>query len=544
MTSASTGSPQPTAGARSVVLLAVRSIPHRRSIAVTKLTKLRTHLARLGCILFVFCIATTIVSRAQTFTILADFDVTDGSLPRGPLAQGPDGNIYGTTSAGGSSAECGGGCGTVFRATPEGVITTLYSFCIPYQCPDGDGPVSGLVLASDGNFYGTTPQGSPTAACPYPGCGTIFRITPEGALTTLYTFCSQAGCLDGSYPIDTSGLTQGADGNLYGTTENGGNGECYGGCGTIFKISLAGKLSTLYNFCPIAGCTDGYFNGAGVVEGANGDFYGTTFEGGSGNGGTFYTLTTEGNFTTLYSFCHGAKCLKGAGPTGAPVQGANGNFYGSANYGGAEDAGALFEVTPPGAETTLYTFCKKINCADGQYPDNGLTLGSDGNFYGATSWGGVVGCYDFYGCGTIFRLTSAGEFVTIYSFCDQAGCGYGPGNLTQATSGIFYGTTPYGGIDGCEDENCGTVFSLSMGLGPFVHAAPTTGRIGSHIIILGNNLKGTTSVTFNGAPATFTVASDTEITTTVPAGASTGTVAVTTGAGTMLNSNVPFRVMP
>ena len=504
----------------------------------------KLNLASSGCILLAFCFASAVVSQAQTVTILADFDIADGSLPHGPLAQGPDGNFYGTTSSGGSSSTCSEGCGTIFRVTPGGVITTLYSFCIPYHCPDGDGPESGLVLASDGNFYGTTPQGGSTSACPYPGCGTIFRITPQGEMTTLYAFCSQTGCLDGSDPVDYSGLIQGADGNLYGTTAGGGNGECYGGCGTIFKISLAGKLSTVYNFCPIAGCADGYFTGAGVFQGADGDFYGATFEGGSGDGGTFYRVTPKGDFTTLRSFCHNANCLEGAGPTGAPVQGANGNFYGAANYGGAKDAGALFEVTSAGAETTLYSFCQKTNCADGQYPDDGLTLGNDGNFYGTTSWGGVVGCYDFYGCGTIFRITAAGEFVTVYSFCDQAGCGYSPGSLMQATNGVFYGTTSYGGIDGCEDENCGTFFSLTLGLRPFVQAAPATGRSGSQIIILGNNLNGATSVTFNGTPATFTVASGTEITTTVPVGATTGTVAVTTAADGILNSNVPFHVEP
>jgi uncharacterized repeat protein (TIGR03803 family) len=496
--------------------------------------------AKMVCAILALCTVVTMTAHGQTFSIIADFNITDGSLPIGPLAQGPDGNFYGTTNGGGGGTQCSGGCGTIFRVTPAGTVTTLYSFCAVYQCADGSGPYSGLVLANDGNFYGTTFQGGPSGACAYPGCGTIFKITPQGVFTTLYAFCSQVHCSDGADPYDRSGLVQGADGNLYGTTYAGGA-NCYSGCGTIFKISLAGQLTTLYSFCPVADCADGYFPSSGVVQGPNGDFYGTAFEGGVGNGGTFYKITSQGTFTTLHTFCHYGACPLGGGPEGALVMGVNGSYYGIADFGGSYGGGAVIELSLSGGERPLYNFCARTNCADGLYPSSGLTLASDGNFYGTTSWGGVFGCYDFYGCGTLFRITPTGQFATLYSFCDQSGCGYEPESMMQATNGNFYGTTYYGGIDGCQNENCGTVFELNAGLSRFIAAAPGSGKEGMGIILLGTNLTGAEEVSFNGTPAAFRVVSGSEIKTAVPIGATTGDIEITTTNG-ILRTNVPFHI--
>ena len=177
----------------------------------------------------------------------------------------------------------------------------------------------------------------------------------------------------------------------------------------------------------------------------------------------------------------------------------------------------------------------------------GLIQATDGNFYGATSAGGVdreCNNGNFFGCGTIFKVTPGGKLTTLYTFCANATCNDGEfpyGSLVQATSGIFYGTTAYGGTSNACNLGCGTVFSLAVGLGPFVETRPTSGEVGAAVTILGTNLKAATSVTFNGTTAVFTVVSKSEIRTTVPAGASSGTVEVTTPTKT-LKSNVAFLV--
>jgi uncharacterized repeat protein (TIGR03803 family) len=216
------------------------------------------------------------------------------------------------------------------------------------------------------------------------------------------------------------------------------------------------------------------------------------------------------------------------------VLASNGTLYGTNTAGGSVNAtGTVFKLTPAGVLTTLHTFCKQTGCPDGQVPDAGLVLATDGNLYGVTSSGGTVGS------GTIFKVTPSGAFTSLYSFCSQAGCvdGDSPdGTLIQATNGDFYGTTFSGGTSGA-----GVVFSLSTGLGAFVQTVPTSGKVGTAVKILGADLTGATSVTFNGKTATFKVVSSSEITTTVPTGATTGTVKVVTPGGT-LSSNVVFTV--
>jgi uncharacterized repeat protein (TIGR03803 family) len=249
-----------------------------------------------------------------------------------------------------------------------------------------------------------------------------------------------------------------------------------------------------------------------------------------------------GEFTTIYTFCLTSGCPDGESPKAALVQGADGNFYGVTSSGGnASGGGTFFTMTPSGALTTLYSFCVlNAECADGNHP-LALMLATDGNFYGLTGNGGASSY------GTIFQMTPGGSLTTEHSFIGTDGWVnnniYNGPMLIQDTNGTFYGVTEQGGANYTTCSTCsGTVFSLSMGLGPFVKTLPTSGKVGSAVKILGNNLKGATSVTFNGVAAAFTVASSTEISTTVPTGATTGAVQVVTARGTTLTSNLMFTV--
>ncbi len=266
--------------------------------------------------------------------------------------------------------------------------------------------------------------------------------------------------------------------------------------------------------------------------GTDGDFYGATWDGGLSNAGTIFKITPTGTLTTIYTFCVATYpfCGDGINPLG-PVLGTDGNFYGTTELGGANGEGSIFKITPSGTLTTIYSFCSQTACTDGSDDRNGIILGSDGNFYGTTYYGGV------HNEGTVFRVTPAGVLTTLHSF--DGTDGYDPiGVMSQATNGIFYGQTTLGGSGGD-----GTIFTLAAGLHAFVEPVPTSGAVGTNIIILGNKLKGTTSVTFNGTSATFTVVSSSEITATVPTGATTGKVKVATPSGT-LTSNVNFQVTP
>ncbi len=496
----------------------------------------KTILWFLGIVL-VFCLNATIVSPAQTLTTLASFNGTDGAAPWS-LVQGIDGNFYGTTQLGGATnVHCStGGCGTVFKITSTGTLAMLYSFCAQggNSCPDGDSPYGGLVQGADGNFYGTTNQGG--ANClDNGGCGTFFKITPAGTLTTLYSF---TGGANGSMPFGA--LVQGADGNFYGTAALGGA-NIYG---TVFKITPAGALTTLYSFCAQSGCTDGQYPYAGLVQGVDGNFYGTTYSGGIGtNGpsGTVFKITPTGQLTTLHSFCAngpGSGCPDGYYPHAALVQALDGNFYGTTTSGGAHDLGTIFKITPTGTLTTLYSF---TGAADGAEPSAGLVQATDGNFYGTAAGGGTGAA------GTVFGVTSTGVLVALHSFCSQPQCQDGGGPLAamaQGTDGSFYGTTGGGGAGGS-----GTVYKMNVGLNPFVVTQPASGLLGAPITILGTNLTGATAVTFNGTTASILTNTGSAITTTVPAGATTGTVQVALPGGTLSSNEVfqvsgPFQFVP
>lgn len=469
---------------------------------------------------------------AQTFTKLHTFQGTDGGSPNAGMVQATNGDLYGTTSYGGDTDN---NTGTIFKISASGKFTSLYSFCSQTGCTEGENPFSVLVQGGNGSFYGTTLYGGAGDTCVgNQGCGTAFKISPSGQFTSLYSFCTQSNCADGEFP--SGGLALGADGSLYGVTSSGGpTAGCPNGCGTVFKITPGGKLTILHDFCSESECVDGVGPDAALLLGRDGNFYGTTTGGGNAGRGVAFKITPQGNLTVLYNFCAQSNCTDGLSPEATLAQGSDGNFYGSTTGGGTNSRGTLFQLTPSGVLTTLYNFCSLSGCSDGNLP-SALIQATDGNFYAVTQTGGVS-----TGEGTIFKITSGGVFTTLYEFCPRNGCldGVHPlAALVQDTNGTLYGATSAGGAVGH-----GTVFSFSVGLGPFVETEPASGAVGAAVKILGTNLTGTTNVEFNGTAATFTVISSSEITTTVPTGATTGTVQVVTPAGT-LSGNVPFRVTP
>jgi uncharacterized repeat protein (TIGR03803 family) len=470
-----------------------------------------------ACGVLLLWTATAVAVPAQTFTTLHSFNGTDGEYPVAGLIQATSGNLYGTTQIGGANAD-----GTVFKISTNGTLTTLHSF----DGTDGANPYAGLAQAANGTFDGTTYEGGANNA------GTVFKITATGTLTTLHNFDGS----DGAFPTAT--LVRGNNGSFYGTTSSGGD-------GTVFNITQSGTLTTVQSF-------DGT-NGSGpngLIQAANGNFYGTTLYGGANNNtgcnnsgcGTVFKITPTGALTTLYSFCSQTNCPDGYAPEAALAQGTDGNFYGTTTQAGANGDGTVFKITPSGELATLHSF----EGTDGGTPVAALVQGTDGNFYGTTKAGGAnLG-------GTIFNITPSGTLRTLYNFCQQnsfPNCpdgAYPEAGLVQDTNGSFYGTTIWGGNGPCiigRVTGCGTVFSLSMGLGPFVKTQPTSGAVGAAVTILGTKLTGATSVSFNGTAAVFILKSKFEITTTVPVGATTGTVQVVTPGGT-LSSNVPFTVRP
>jgi uncharacterized repeat protein (TIGR03803 family) len=477
---------------------------------------------------------------AQTFTTLLSFDGANGLYPHAALLQGTDGNLYGSTSQGGLYASAG----TLFKMTTAGDPSTIYNFCALTNCADGAFPVQSLIQTANGDFYGATYYGGANGTgTGITGDGTVFTISPSGVLTTLYTFCRTSGCPDGSNP--NGGLILATNGYFYGTTFYGGSHGSGLSGGTVFRMTASGALTTLYSFCSESNCADGS-NPNWIIQAIDGDFYGVTQYGGSKGQGTVFKITPAGKFSILHSFCGSGTCGTGALPQDGLIQASDGNLYGTAFRGGLEGCtgfgcGTIFKVSPSThALTGIYSFCAQgAPCNDGSNPYGGLIQGTDGNLYGTTYNGGA------YGYGTIFMITLGGELTSLYSFCAGGGsCPDGSNpveGLTQDTNGYFYGTTFGSALGDAGSPTSGTIFSLNVGLQPFVETEPTSGKAGTTVRILGTDLTGATSVTFNGTPAVFKVVSSSEITTKVPTGATSGSVQAVTPSGT-LSSNVAFLV--
>src|SRR6266404_315881 len=393
--------------------------------------------------------------------------------------------------------------------SPHRGALTSFSF----DGTDGAIPDAGLVLGRDGLLYGTTSTGVAS------GSGEVFRLKPQtGAVTVLHSFAGS----DGASPEGP--ITLGPGGKYYGTTSVGGSTNN----ATVFSITPSGKFTSLHSFSGADGAKP---VGGALTQGSDGALYGVTIFGGNGTRGTIFRITGSGTFTNLYDF----DGTNGSNPNGTLLLAADGNMYGTTS--GDDTFGTVFKLTPAGVVTVLHRF------DIGDNPSAGLVQASDGKLYGTTFFGGR------HGEGSIFSITTDGTLNTIYSFpsFDHLD-GANPFGLMQHTDGKFYGTTSQGGTsincDSFDSIGCGTVFSLDLGLGPFVTFVVTSGKVGSVIQILGTDLTGTTAVSFNGVPASsFKVVRGTFIKATLPAGATTGPVTVTTPTGT-LTSNVNFTVSP
>jgi len=371
-----------------------------------------------------FCAAAVALS-AQTFTTLASFSGSNSAGSQmGPVIQGADGNLYGTTQGAGANNH-----GSVFEITPAGTVTALYNFAYT----DGGMP-AGLVQAADGTLYGTTATGGVNGV----GAGTVFKITTKGYLTTLYSFCAQPNCADGQAPM--SGLVLAADSNLYGTTSAGGPNAA----GTIFQISPKGAFSVVHSF----NTSDGMTPYGGLVQANDGNLYGTTWSGGTTGHGTVFKFTLAGALTTLHSFAVG----DGYNSYATLTQANDGNLYGTTERGGDNDLGTVFQITPAGTFTKLHSFAGP----DGSHPYCGVIQASDENLYGTAAEGGANGY------GTIFAMTFAGSLTTLHSFNLNDGANPS-GALMQAHDGNIYGTTSEGGL-----SNVGTVFKLTLALVPAI----------------------------------------------------------------------------
>jgi uncharacterized repeat protein (TIGR03803 family) len=316
--------------------------------------------------------------------------VMDGANPEAPLFRDKSGNFFGTTAAGGAT-----GNGTIFERSAGGVYRLRHAF----NGADGSGPY-GFVADSADNLYGTTFSGGAN------GKGTIFRIAPSGILTTLHSFCSMTNCADGNHAA--TGLIGDANGNLYGTTFRGGASTCSFGCGVVFKIHADGTgYTVLHTF--MGGTGDGATPLAGLSADASGNLYGTTENGGANGSGTVFKLAPDGStytYAVLYNFCSLASCADGSNPYGGVIVDADGNLYGTAFDGGANQEGVVFALTPSGAETVLYSFCNTKNangfCIDGSEPGGNLVALGNGSLYGTTAIGGTMDA------GTVYQLTNTG----------------------------------------------------------------------------------------------------------------------------------------
>ncbi|HZP02930.1 MAG TPA: choice-of-anchor tandem repeat GloVer-containing protein [Terriglobia bacterium] len=454
-----------------------------------------------------------ISAQAQTYTKLytwpEDTRNDTGIGLAGLMTQGRDGNIYGTVGDDNSNA-----AGSAFKMTTSGTFTRIYSFCALTSCADGSQPWGGLTLAKDGNLYGTTTGGGSANA------GTVFKLSPTGALTTVWNFDNGA---DGAAPWYPP--LQGLDGNFYGVSNTVYNGDY----GAFYKL-VPTATPPYTESVPV---DFNYTNGNDPnlpTQGTDGNFYGSTVSGGSAGRGVVYRTTAGGVINVLHNFT--GYPSDGTYPNGTLVQGNDGAYYGVTWQGGASNRGTIFKVTSTGTYTLLHSFAGYPS--DGAYPRSGLILGSDGNFYGTTLNGGAKNN------GAIYQVTPSGQVTILYSLCSQTSCTDGFSPLTpllQHTNGKFYGSTSGNSLGGSY------FYSLDAGLAPFVKIVNWAGKGGTTVELLGQGFIGTTGVSFNGVAATFNNISDTFMTATVPAGALTGTITVTTFTGSMA-SNRAFLVTP
>ncbi|HEX3720789.1 MAG TPA: choice-of-anchor tandem repeat GloVer-containing protein [Verrucomicrobiae bacterium] len=414
---------------------------------------LRLGIARGLCLLF--SVFGAFSGYTQTLTDLYAFgSPSDAESPNG-LAQGTNGVFYGSARNGGTN-----GFGALFQITAAGVERNLYSF---QDGNDGGSPGAGLTQGTNGLFYGVAETGGSN------GYGSIFEITTNGTFTALHSFArlkakGTTGLLtniDGDTP--TAALTLGTNGNFYGSASQGGTNSF----GTLFEMTHQGKVTVLYSF---SNTVDGGAPLAALLQFTNGNFYGTTTTGGSNGYGTFFQLTAAGKVTPLYSFTGGDD---GAIPEAPLINGHDGNLYGTCTAGGSGGSGTIFKITTNGVLTPLYSFTQ-TSVGSPYYNNDGadpktLILGQDGNFYGAAYDGGTNGA------GGIFEFNEIAGLAPIYSFSYlsyngllyENSDGGNPSGLLQASDGDFYGT----GFDG--GTNAGGAF-FRIGFAPEIIDQPVS----------------------------------------------------------------------
>ncbi|MBZ5574365.1 MAG: hypothetical protein LAO09_21115 [Acidobacteriia bacterium] len=408
---------------------------------------------------------------------------------------------------------------------------------VDFQGANGQWPTDELVQGRDGAFYGTTMLGGAY------GGGTVFKVTPGGTLTSLY-----------SSPNDEpdGGLFLATDGNLYGTTLNGG--EYFDG--TIFNITPSGSLTTLYTFCSQPSCADGKSPQAKLIQAADGNLYGTTYQGGISDCGTIFTMAPNGSLKTLHLFDGTDGCT----PIGSLLQATDGNLYGTTCCDGANHRGTIFIVSTNGVLTTLYSF----QDTDGS-PGGGLFQSTGGALYGTTVDGGAYDCGGYH-CGTIYRLDMGfGPFVRLVRDLGKVGqtggiLGQGftgtidvslngtPASFTIVSNTFMKATVPAGATTGYVTviTPSGTLTSnVPFRVTPqLLSFDPPSGPVGTQVTITGVSLTQTQAIGFGDrVPAQFTVNSDTQVTATVPAGAKTGKVGIETKGGIAISSGT-FTVIP
>jgi uncharacterized repeat protein (TIGR03803 family) len=479
---------------------------YRQGKVQSKMAMLLTMLA-----VVVMLAAVAVPVHAQTPTTIHGFqDIpTEACQPEGNIVQGRDGNMYGI------GLYCGtNNTGAVYKISPSGAESVVYSFPSNYSfC------FSGLILGSDGNFYGTcfsTPAGS--------GAGAIFKLTPGGVFTDVHDFTGAYGDTEPIYPP-----LQASDGNYYGVT-----GYYPYSCGNVYKMTAAGVYTNLHTFT-----SNDCGPASSLIQGSDGNLYGTLYNCSNGILGCVYKISTAGILTEIYDF----SAASGYNPCTGVIQGKNGKLYGATNEGAANNFGSIYSLTTAGVFADLHDFVQTTDasCVDNAGRTNvNLVQVTDGSFYG------VNGSYGPYGEGSIYKLTLANVFTDFLFPTNPAVDGAAPlSTLIQNTNGLVYGTTPVGGPTSC--TACyGVFFSVATSDPPFVSLEPsqTAEKEGARVGMFGQGFTNASVVKFGGVTATAkTLSGSTYLTATVPAAALTGPVTVTTGT-TTLTSPQTFKVKP